>query len=230
MGLRVFVPTSDKYLWAVRPFAYLFNVYYSSLTPVVISGYSPPNFPLPANFDFVQINEKEYPSDKWSDGFIQLLNFIEDDYFVLMLEDYWLTRTVDIVGITTLYEYMRIHTDVLRMDLTTDRLHARGDARDAHELESWGHYDLVITTDVPYQMSLQAAIWNKRLLLKILEFNKSPWETEIYTVVPPEMLVLGTRQWPLRYANAIHAGNIDLDQIEHIPEPHKTLVKEMLPT
>ena len=38
MSLRVFVTTSDRYLWALRPFAHLFNRYWSELQPVVVSA------------------------------------------------------------------------------------------------------------------------------------------------------------------------------------------------
>jgi hypothetical protein len=51
--MRVYVLTSDKYLPALRPFAWLFTKYWSSTQPVTVVGFSPPTFALPENFDFL---------------------------------------------------------------------------------------------------------------------------------------------------------------------------------
>jgi hypothetical protein len=229
-NLRVFVITSDKYLWTISPFAYLFNVYFSALQPVVVAGYSLPQFNLPRNFTFHSLDRTNYPPEKWSDGLIKFLQSVPDDYFILLLEDYWLIRTVDHGGLGTLYDLMINNANILKIDLTTDRLHAYGDARYAKEAGSYGHYDIVQTfSDVQYQMSLQAAIWNKRLMLELLQPGKSPWDVEIFTSVPDSMAVLGTRQWPLRYCNAMLKGKLIKSEIEKIPDEHRLRVLDMIP-
>jgi hypothetical protein len=77
-------------------------------------------------------------------------------------------------------------------------------------------------------MSTQAGIWNRELMLSLLEPGKNAWEVEMHTQPPSSMRVLGTRQFPVRYANAINKGNIDLAQIEMIPEPHRSRVKYLM--
>jgi len=224
--LRVFVITSDKYLWALQPFSFLFNIYWSTLQPVVVAGYQRPKQPLPSNFNFIQLDTVDYPPEKWSDGLIRFLRAMDDDWFVLLLEDYWLCRTADTSGIATLYEYVKDKKDVLRLDLTADRLYAGS----MFDLESWGHYDIIETPcDTPYQMSLQAGIWNRRLMLNMLQPGKSAWETEIHLHPPDGMRVLGTRQLPLKYANAILKGKLDPKQLQYIPVQYQQTVFRMIP-
>jgi hypothetical protein len=225
--LPVVVLTSDKYMWAMRPFAYLFNIYLSSLQPVTVGCFRIPNyFVLPPNFTLFQIDRRNYPADKWSDGLIKLLRSIREDHVLFMLEDYWLTRTVDIQGVSACYEYMQARPDVLRFDLTDDRQYAGG----VKDVDKWGHYDIVETFfETPYQMSTQAGIWNRRLFLELLTPGKSAWEVEIHTQPPKEMRVLGTRQCPMRYANALLKGALDIDQLAKIPAEHQQAIYDMIP-
>ncbi len=226
MSPRVFCITSDKYRWALVPFAYLFNTYWSSLQPVIVAGYTPPTAVLPKNFAFHSVARKNYPPERWSDGLIQFITRMEDEHFVLMLEDYWLMRTVDVAGVMACYEYIKDKPEVLRMDLTTDRLYT-GEMRD---VEGWGHYDIIETPACsPYQMSTQAAIWSKKRLLEVLIPGKSAWEVEIHTKPPESMRVLGTRQFPVRYANAILKGKLDPIELHKIPAEHIQKVMSMIP-
>jgi hypothetical protein len=78
-------------------------------------------------------------------------------------------------------------------------------------------------------MSLQAAIWNRNLLLSVLQPSKTAWEVEIYTSPPEEMHVLGTRQCPVRYANAILKGQVQESEVNRIPEEHRSRILTMIP-
>jgi hypothetical protein len=224
--LRVFVITSDRYTWALAPFAHLFNSYWSELQPVVVAGYSQPPFPLPRNFEFHRIDYQNYPAEKWSNGIIKFLTSVPDTHFVLMLEDYWLTRTVDAEGVKSCYQYMKERPDILRFDLTDDRQYNGKSVN----IGGWGHYDLVESPiEAEYRMSTQAGIWNKKLMLDLLVPDKSAWEVEIHTSPPENMRVLGTRQSPVRYANALLKGQIDTFQISRIPQEHYNYVVNMIP-
>lgn len=224
--LPVVVITSDKYLWAMQPFSYLFNTYWSSLQPVTVGCFSRPSFKLPPNFNIIQIDPVNYPANKWSDGLIKLLKTVHEDHFLFMLEDYWLCRTVDLGGITACHEYVKDKPEVLRIDVTADRLYAGG----MFDVEGWGHYDIIETpSTTPYQMSTQAGIWNKHLFLELLVPGKSAWEVEIHTSVPDRMRVLGTRQYIMRYANALLKGELAPKQLALIPPEHQKAVYNMIP-
>jgi hypothetical protein len=224
--LRVFVEVSDKYLWTLQPFSYLFNLYWSELQPVIVAGYSRPDFKLPKNFTYHSIDKVNYPAEKWTDGMIKFLRSYDDEHFVFLLCDYWLCRTVDLRGVQACYQYVKDRPNVLRIDLTDDRQYAGG----MFDVEAWGNYDIIETPHgTPYQMSTQAGIWNRRLLLSLLRPNVSPWNTEMYTSPPPDMRVLGTRQRPVRYANALLKGNLDVYEISKIVHPHRQYVSRFIP-
>jgi hypothetical protein len=225
--IRVFVLTCNKYLWALRPFSYLFNQYWSSLQPVVVGCFAPPSFPLPDNFTIYQIDKQDYPANKWSNGLIKMLKAVNDEFVVLLLEDYWLCRGVDHSGILTLRDYMIGHGNVVRFDLTADRLYGHM----MRDVDYWGHYDIIeCAEDAPYQMSLQAAIWRRELLLWLLQPDKSAWEVELHTnMVGRDVRVLGSRQYPIRYSNAVYQGKIDRGQIGNIPMPHRGVIDQWIP-
>lgn len=223
MSVPVVVMTSEKYLWAIPPFAYLFNRYWSELQTVLLVSDVKPTYKLPKNFLIRSMNANEpLPKEKWSNGLIVTLNNIKADHFVLMLEDYWLVRTVDHHGVETLAQYCRENSNVLRMDLTDDRFFA-GDKRD---IGAYGHYDLVETPpSSPYQMSLQAAIWNRHHLLSIMRPDLSPWEVELQISSAlqkrEDLRVIGTRQCPVRYANVFQGGEPhELKNTDRIPDEH----------
>jgi hypothetical protein len=218
---RVVVMTSDKYLPALRPFAHLFNKYWSKETQVVVIGFANPEFELPDNFKFISIGkQKDYPFDKWSDALIHALLYhgIEDEAFVLMLEDYWLTRPVDKRNVEILYQYALQFGYVLKIDLCGDRLYAHGaDVK----------YDTVDSIDLvksmpgsPYHMSLLCGIWRRDNLLKALVPNETPHEVELIGTTRvshmQDLLVLGTRQWPVLHTLGLRGGDHSKLKLEEL--------------
>jgi hypothetical protein len=224
--IRVFVEVSDKYLWTLRPFAYLFNKFWSAEQPVVVYGFSKPDFILPDNFEFYSVSPDNYPAKKWSDALIEFLSIYKDERFVFLLCDYWLCRTVDLRGVHACNEYMGMAGNILRADLTDDRLYAGG----MYDVDYWGCYDIIETPPgTPYQMSTQAGIWDRKLMLELLRRGKSAWEVEIHTAPLATMRVIGTRQSPIRYANGLLKGDVDYDQLMFLPQEHRDKVKAMIP-
>lgn len=229
--LKVLVITCDKYLFALKGFSYLFNKYWSSLQPVIVAGYSQPTFDLPDNFEFISIAPKEYPSDKWTIGLAQTLRRLEDSHLVIMLEDYWLCRGVNHQAVNTLYELCLHNPQILRMDLTDDRQY-NGDQIPFEYIPYYGYNDILWTPpDSPYQSSLQAGIWNRRLLLEVLYEGESAWQFEIGKTGEnirnrSDVWVLGTRQRPVRYANVFKGGDISKMNLEGLTNQDVEELKE----
>lgn len=232
MGIRVVCMTSNRYSWAVEPFTKLFRKYWGEDCPVTIAGSTPPDFRLPGNFSFFQISSDDVPQDKYSDGLIKVLSSLRENHFILMLEDYWLCRKVDRCGLEDLEMAIKqpFFDTVLRFDLTSDRLCAYGDPRGAKNWGTFGHFDVIYTlNDVQYQFSFQAGLWNRKLLNSILVPGQTPWQMELYTVVPPSYEILGTRQHPIRYINACAKGQVDWDQVNKLSPSDLEMVKQHIP-
>jgi hypothetical protein len=231
--MKVVVSVSDKYIWCLKPFSYFFNKYWSELQDVVVAGYGVPQFELPKNFKFYQIDSYNYPKEKWVDGFLRFLRWIEDDTFALLLEDYWLCRTVDVTGVSTLNDFMLFNRNILRMDLTADRQYAGG----MKDIGYFGHYDIIEAKDSQYQMSLQAGIWNRKLLIDVLDILpvdcRSAWDVELTgtTIVNEnkDIHVFGTRQVPVRYVNAYNNADGINKEMGGFMEEDKNFIQRMLP-
>lgn len=209
--IPIFVFTSDKYHKALHAYTYLFNKYWSAAQAVDVIGFAKPEFELPSNFSFHSLgNMADYPVGMWSNQIIDYLEIRTDvSHVVLMLEDYWIVRPVNISAIRMLYDYMLQFRNVLKMDLGTDRLYAAG----MTDYDNCGFLDLVLSDwRSQYQMSMMAGIWNKELLLRFLVRNESPWDVELngtprVAAAHDEVIVLGTRNFPLRHTLAHRSGD-----------------------
>lgn len=209
--ISVLIFTSDKYLPALRPMGYLFNKYWSAAQKATVVGFARPQFELPLNFEFHSLGDMvQYPFNKWSNALIDYLEVHNDmSHFVLLLEDYWPIRPVNLSAIRMLYDYALQFRNVLKIDLAADRLYAMG----MKDYNNCGYLDLVVSDyNSPYHMSLMPGIWNRELMLRFLVRNESPHDIEIYgtsrvAAARDEVLVLGTRQWPFRNTLAHRNGD-----------------------
>lgn len=205
--MRIVIPTYRKTHWALKPFTTLFNKYWPYASADIMC-YSKPIFRLPKNFKIVSVDPIDYPRNLWAEGLCKYLEMISDKAVVVLLEDYWLTRMVNVDGISVLENV--IGDNVLRVDLTTDRLYAGG----VTDIGHIGYFDLVEAPGSQYQMSLQAGMWNRELLIKVIRQlkpgNMSSWDVELEgtnVVNASGYRVFGTRQNPVRYINGINDAN-----------------------
>jgi hypothetical protein len=205
----VVVLTSDVSMPLLPAFAHLFAKYWDPEQRVVVGGFTEPAFELPANFTFHRIGAfEDYPVERWSDALVAFLETLTDELVVWCMDDYWLTRPVDVVAVERLTEYMRSHPDVARCDLTVDVMHV-GHAR---ELERVDGLDLVeCDADAPFRLGLQCGIWRRELLLRSLVPGETPWQVEFEGTKRMVDRVVGTRQGPVRYLVAMQQGRIRLD-------------------
>lgn len=217
--MRVYVLTSDKYLPAIRPYLWLFEKYWPG-QEVTIVGFTAPDFELPPFVEFLSLGAfSDYPVDRWSDALIKLLSIIPDEPFALMLEDYWIIKPVYVEAVKMLYDYCRQFGYVCRLDLTGDRLNS-GHAQFYGKV---GHLDLLLSDpESQYHMSLMTAIWNKHNLQRVLISGETPWQVELegtprLRALREEMIVLGSKVWPVRHTLAFRGGDSQkllLDEVD----------------
>lgn len=210
MSNRVIVLTSDKYLQALKPFAWLFNKYWGADQEVLVAGFTAPDFDLPANFSFHSIGAfSDYPMSRWSDALIKLMHDIPDEVFTLMLEDYWLTRPVYRQAVTMLEDYALQFGYVARLDLTGDRKNNGM----ASFYGNCGHLRLVWSDpNSQYHMSMMTGIWRKAHLLRVLIPNETAWQVELQgtprlAALKNEMIVIGSEEWPVKHTLAFRGGD-----------------------
>jgi hypothetical protein len=195
-----------------------------------VVGYEDFPYSLPDNFTFHSVAPQSYPAKEWSTGIIQFLESVPDRNFIWSLEDYWLVRTVDHAAISSLSDYLDCHPDVWRVDLTGDRLYS-GKAKDAGY---WGHLDMIETDhDVPYCLSTQMSVMNRKHTLRIMKPHMEPWQFELQNQKDAlgNLRVMGTKQMPVRYTIGWGTGSNDEDgnpvpRTDNIPRRELNFIKE----
>lgn len=209
--MRILCPTSDVTLWLARGMFHQLDKHWPDHPPVVIGGYTPPDFPLPDYATFHQIGEfKDYPANRWSDGVLKFLEAMPDEVFIYHMDDFWLMRSVDDQAVRLLYQYLLDNGHIARADLTADRANS-GNTQDAGTL---GHLSLISTPpNTPYQLSFQTGLWRRAALIQYLTPGESAGESEIrgaYRMTLANANVLGTLNEPVRYQIAMQHGALHL--------------------
>lgn len=227
--------TNDKNLWAVRVFAHLFNRFWGASQRVEVVGFHPPQH-LPGNFSFYQVAAKNWPAEMWTDQLIKYLSSLDDELLILMLEDYWLVRPVNLHCITKMWGLAKQLTTMpsdqklLRIDLTADR----ASKKQAKHFVTDGEYNVISTpAHTPYQMSYQAAIWHVPTLLEVLVRRETPWQSEVdgsqRLKQRGDLLVLGTEVHPLYYVPALRRHKIGIPNWGKIPADVRAEIKPLIP-
>lgn len=221
MAIHVAVLTSDKYIEAVRPFLYLYDKYWKSVSvykqpDVTIFGFAPPKWAakFPSHVKFESLGKfSDYPLSKWSDAFLlAIYKMLEGGrtHSIIMLEDYWITHPVNVVAVDHAWKFMMSYDGVVKFDLCGDRLYS---ANADLNYGKFGVLNLVKSKPwSPYHLSLMAGIWNLDHLRKIIKPGWSPWDVEIDgTAVLSDMEdldVIGSHQWPVLHTLAFRSGDI----------------------
>lgn len=227
---RIICLTSDKYIWALRPYLWLVKKYWIPTPEVLIAGFTPPPFSLPGWAKFHSIGPfHQYPFERWTDAVIKLMHEIPDEVFVLMLEDYWLTRQVDTTAVQILVDYAHQFKYVCKIDLCADRLYAYGADLNYGTV---GHLDLVKSMPgSEYHMSLMTGVWRKEHFLKGFMPNWTPHQVELQGTPllshQQEVIVLGTRQWPVRHTLAFRSQDTDNLLLHELKETDVTEMREL---
>jgi len=220
--------TSDRTSKLLEGFFRQWAKYWKGESNIVVCGYKKPEgLGLPSKtVDFYSIGDmRDYPVDRWSDSFIKVLDEVAEEVFIFFMDDYYLIRQVDLKAIEIIRDYMLQFTNVIRFDLTTDRLYADPGkyVYGYNTYNTVGHLDLIKSDfHSPYHMSLWSAMWRRDLLRKILVPGETAQQIELngtnrLSQYGDELLVLGTRQSPLRHANVIQGGTWSANELVGVP-------------
>lgn len=190
---------------------------------IVVCGYSEMEFyHFGVDYTFFSIGEfKNYPANQWSNALKKVLDEVANSHFILSLDDYWIPRRVDIVGINMINDYMPVYQNVLKFDVTDERLYSDGGNKYLWGNNGYnvlGHLDMIKSNfKSAYQMSLWIGFWNKHNLLKVMIPNETPQQIELngttrLQAMNDEIIVLGTRQSPMKILNVVQGGKWNQDQ------------------
>jgi hypothetical protein len=152
--MKIYVPTADFYPHIMKVYAELFNDYWPN-QEVVILGHDISLLPtLPDNFEIVSLGPQ---STSWCDPLYKYFSSIEDEYFILTLEDHFISGPVDCGMIDTMKELM-----IRDCNISKAMLHSHLNLGTNTYCEGIH----LLPQDRDYRMSIHPAIWRTDYFLK----------------------------------------------------------------
>ena len=136
---------------------------------------------------------------KWSETLGVFIEGLDDDYLLLMLDDYWVQ------------EYNSDVMDIAEMALNLSNIQkidvSGGMMQFQHTPADEGF--VLIDDTAQYRTSLQAAIWRKDYLVKFCKKGWTPWDFELKGSKMAKndgATVLGVVRPAIRYINVLRRG------------------------
>ena len=167
--MKVLVTTSDQYAFLLKPYYTLFNKYWPG-NEIIFLGFDDKNVPeLPPNCSFHSLGKQEDFGKYWTDPLIPYISGLEDEYFIITVEDMMLMN----------------HIDVKRMKLLEDEIKTQKADKalldthlNAHAIP-YKEGILQLKSNAPYRTTLHPCIWRKEYFKKYLKINYTAWDFEI---------------------------------------------------
>lgn len=111
----------------------------------------------------------EMTLDKWTKGFREFLNQIDDEQILLMIDDCFIRKPVDVERIEYASEHLNGNIALMNFekswDINDEPTDLIGWKKRKHGSE--------------FEVSLMCGLWQKEKLLKVVERDCSPWEIEL---------------------------------------------------
>lgn len=213
----ILVLSCDKYADAWQPFFLFFQKYWSDCPFPVYLGTNEKVFSFP--------NVKQIFSRKqttWSDELKTILQQIPETNIIIMLEDYFIYKKVNNEEVFQLIDEMqKQNAAYIKLGAFPAKYDGLWPYKPLKENPKLGE----IEKGAKYRLCLQTALWNKNVLLNLLDIKENPWQFEIeaskrsnklenpFLLVitnPKEKVVHGPIQY---YCTALSAGKWMRDAI-----------------
>ena len=159
----VLMMTCNRYNQVWEPFVTLFKKYWPNCPYRFVMGTDIGNYP---GVETIELG-KDYG---WSDNCIEILKKLKEDRVILFFEDFLPTEPFDTERVRQLVRHSIDHkVACLRL------------APCPGPTAPWGATDVLgeLQPQDPYRLSLQTAIWDRKILLELLQPGENGWETEI---------------------------------------------------
>ena len=154
----------------------------------------------------------------FSKSLISYLDSIDEEYFILMLDDFMILEEVDTDKIKKAYKFIKSNNGVYLRLVPNPKGELKIN-------EDFSRID--VKSYVPYVTSLQMAIWKKDFLMQLLSYDFSPWEFEIKAGKTKESLSNSDKFYVANY-NFINYTHF-VEKGKFYPFLKEILKKEKLP-
>lgn len=136
----------------------------------------------------------------WADNVRNMLDHIEEDYVIMLLDDFFIDRVIDTQRVRALADYMEEKGfDSLRMEPSP------GPVRLCNRKLNVGK----TKPGYPFYVSTQPAIWKKNSLRNLLKPGYSAWDFELKNTIDADNLgcsFAGTKDYVFHHKNGVERG------------------------
>jgi hypothetical protein len=164
-NFSILVLSCDRYCDLWPHFFYFFFKFWPDCPWNVFLGTNKKNFVDPRVIT-LQIGD----DTSWADGAKKMVECLPTDYFLLLLEDFFIQNTV----MTT----MVLDCLIILRYLNGGYLRLRPFPKPDRKISTFPSIGLIYK-DAPYRLALQAAIWKKSVFLKLIQTDETAWEMEL---------------------------------------------------
>lgn len=217
--LKVYVTTSNEYVHVLKIFSHLFNKFWGPHQEVVIVGFDKhPDFDLPENFKFVSLGKQAVPWDDFSADVRNMMDIIEDDYFISLEENEFIIRPVNFQILEAFQPYL--NPQLGRIDFT------RGVSTRPHTIiKKEEDYDIISSRpEASYRIAMRAGVWNKSYLLSHCQEVINPYSFEHVATEKSRSdgfgILSSNRDWVVT----------NMDGIKHTQGPFVTNLRSLPPS
>lgn len=161
--LAVIISSCDAYSDAWQPFFTLFFRYWTDFP------YQLYLVTESKQYDDERVKTLTISDTSWATRLKEALRIVPQSYILYMQEDYFLTKTVNTQQIQELFSILE-HEQAGSMRIYPDP---------PPNQPFKGYREVgIVKPGTPYRLSLQATLWNKEILQKLLVPGDNPWNTE----------------------------------------------------
>jgi hypothetical protein len=168
--MKIIIPTYRDIQWILPCYMHLHHKYWNHpVTIIAEENYLPDcEFVIPPQADNGTVQSGDF-----SDVLIWYLLQLKDKFICIMLSDYMITKPVGVDMIYALIGYMDEHDNILRCQLGN----MFGSENSSRQTDTIGDIEIREGNFLP--TSLTPGIWNRELLLEMLNSNTCAWGLEI---------------------------------------------------
>lgn len=166
----VLILSCDKYKDAWAPFFSLFRKFWPSCEYPVYLGINEASFQT----ENVKVIHSGKAAD-WSTDTRKILEQIPEPYVIVLLEDYFLERPVDLGWLQSCLDFTK-KNDAAFMRIASFRKDY--ESMYAFDASTFNPQFGITRLNAPFRANLQAGIWSKNDLLELIKDGESPWEFE----------------------------------------------------
>lgn len=165
----------------------------------------------------VELTVLNSQKENWSSRVKEALEKINTKAVIVLLDDFIIESNVDIPELEKLSDVIVKNDNVAHFALTTVPM------ENESEKEYYGHYYRRAHLG-RYKTTLQAGIWNKKVLYKLLENGESAWEFEIFGnfrsyLLDKEFFAISDKCYkPIDYNDGFYCiqGKLNLVEVERL--------------